>query len=398
MKLAYLAPEFYPPWGGVGIYSTHLIRELSKRMEIDVFTPRRGRDYDSRKIEEYFGARIRIINLGEANDEFIYNIFFQYRINRDFPSYMRKENYDIVHSANLVHMPDIFLKLRGYTMNSVATAHTTIRGQVTGFLNSNKNFFRMAPSEKGSLLAYPYIRTLEKMYLRRTKHMITVSKRFARMFVEEEGYKGRLSTIYNGIDRDIFSYNKVRGCGRFQQLKDKGFIVLFAGRLITQKGIGDFVKMMSLLSHLDIHFAIAGKGDVDGLMRLISVHGIPQSKYTFLGFVDNNDLPWLYKLCKVFVLPSYYENFPISVLEALSMRCLAIATNVGAVDEIIDHGENGLLARPKDPQMLARQVQMMYEDEKKRLELAIAGQKKVLSNFTTEKMADATYKFYKGMV
>ncbi|MFH1072563.1 MAG: hypothetical protein V1743_04000 [Nanoarchaeota archaeon] len=52
MKLAILAPEFVPTWGGVGIYTVELVRELAKfpELEIHVITPRRGEGYDPRDI------------------------------------------------------------------------------------------------------------------------------------------------------------------------------------------------------------------------------------------------------------------------------------------------------------------------------------------------------------
>ncbi|MEM4267805.1 MAG: glycosyltransferase family 4 protein [Candidatus Woesearchaeota archaeon] len=392
MKLAYLAPEFYPPWGGVGIYSMNLVNELSKKIQIDVFTPKRT--HEAKYVEKEFGNRIRVINIGTAKNDFSYNLFFQYRLLKEFPRYNNVERYDVVHSANLVHMPDVFLKLRGYKMNSVVTAHTTIKGQVSGTLKSSKNFFKMAPSEKGSLIAYPYIRTLEAMYLKKTKYMITVSKKFEEMF-RQKGYNGFLKTIHNGVD--IAFFKRVSNANNFPQLNDKGFIVLFAGRLISLKGTEDFVKMMASLRDLDIHFVVAGQGDVDGFKRLLVKYQIPKEKYTFLGFVNNRELPEVYRKSSIFVLPSYTENLPISLLEAMSLGCCCIATDVGAISEIIESGKEGFLFKPGNVNELAGKVRLLYNNKKLRAKLAKNGYNKVLKEFSVRKMAAETLGVYRRM-
>ena len=78
MRLAFLAPEFLPPLGGVGIYSVNLIKELSKYkdMDIHVFTPSRGEDYNREKVLDYFEHRIKLHNISNASDDFVYNLAF----------------------------------------------------------------------------------------------------------------------------------------------------------------------------------------------------------------------------------------------------------------------------------------------------------------------------------
>lgn len=397
MKVAFLAPEFIPTWGGVGIYSVNLVRELCKDDDIDihVITPRRGREYSTKRIEEMFNNRIRVHQVSTANDTFFYNLKFQLAILRKFGDLHRKYGFDILHSANLVHMPDIFLKFRKSPIPELVTAHTTIKGQVSGFLQSNKNFFKMAPSEKGSVLAYPIISVLEWFYLKQTKNLLTVSGKFAKGF-RKKGYKGSVDVTHNGIVEDLFDYNSVNDPGtEFPELKNvKKPIVLFAGRLITQKGIETFVKAMSRLKDADVHFVIAGRGDVNGLNRLLRKYRIRKEQFTFLGFVDNHRLPGLYKLSSIFVLPSFYENFPISLLEAGAMKCCSIATNVGAVDEIINHRVNGIIIKPGDFRGLTNEINRLLEDEDDRKRMAKNAYDNVLTNFTSKIMAKKTKDIY----
>ncbi len=87
MKLAFLAPEFLPYLGGVGIYSVNLVKELSKYSDLDihVFTPARGEDYDRDSVLDYFGHRIKLHNISVASDDFVYNFAFQYQVFRQLP-------------------------------------------------------------------------------------------------------------------------------------------------------------------------------------------------------------------------------------------------------------------------------------------------------------------------
>jgi len=404
MIIAYLAPEFYPPWGGVGVYSINLIKELSKQndLEIHVFTPKKGNDYDKKKVVEYFDNNIHLHNISfaGAGDNFTYNLFFQLAVLKKLPAYNRKFKYDLIHSANIVHMPDIFLKFKdNLGISSLATAHTTIKGQVSGFLKGNKNFFKMAPSERWSILAFPYISVLERQYLKKTSHLITVSKKFAGVLKDDYGFKGIVESIHNGIDISCFDYDRIDDpYEKFPGLEGKPPIVLYAGRLITQKGLEVFVKAISELGDIDAHFVFAGKGSRTGLFELFKKYGISKERHTFLGFIQNKDLPWLYKTSSIYVLPSYYENLPIGLLEAMSMKNACIATDVGAVDEIIEDEKDGYIINQGDSDALVRRIRFLIENDDVRKNLGIKAHKKVYEKFTSNVMANKTREFYEKVL
>ena len=82
MKIAFLAPEFLPAWGGVGTYSAELVKGLCSYDDLDihVITPKRGVDYKLSKIEKYFDGKITFHNISTANDSFFYNLKFQLRV------------------------------------------------------------------------------------------------------------------------------------------------------------------------------------------------------------------------------------------------------------------------------------------------------------------------------
>jgi glycosyltransferase involved in cell wall biosynthesis len=378
MKIAILASEFYPIYGGVGTYTQQLVRELSKNHEVHVFTVER---VPKKEVLKHF-KNIQLHYLCKANDYFVYNFKFQLALLFQFKKFDKKHNFDIIHSMNLVNMPDIFLKFF-IKKEIIVTAHTSITGQVKGFLQSNKNFFKMAPSEKGSLLVFPYIWLMERLYLFKTKHMITVSNKFAKYF-RSKGYKKDLVAIHNGVDLSVFDYNHVKV---HEISKKRGIKIMFLGRLITQKGINIFSQLMQELKDEDIHFIIVGKGETKDLFR-----NIPKDKYTYFGFVNNWNAPAIYKAADIFVQPSYYENFSLVLLEAMSMKCACVTTDVGATDEMIS---KKYLFKAGDAKGIINRVKELMKDKKLRLELANEGYKNVINNFTVEKMVAKTEDYYR---
>ena len=401
MKLAFLAPELLPTLGGVGIYSINLIKELSKDQDLDihVFTPARGDDYDRDSVLDYFGHRIKLHNISVARDDFVYNFVFQHQVFRQLPKYHQQYKYDLIHAANLVNMPDVFLKLRSLPVPTVTTVHTTIKGQVQGFLNTGKNPFSLAHSEKWSLAAYPFVSSLEWFYRSRSKYFITVSHKFAEILRHDYHFKGVIEAIHNGIDLEFYDYEKAGDpYQNFPQLKGKGTIVLYAGRLIAQKGLKLFAQAISQLKDTDAYFVFTGRGSAEFLSSTLQQYGVSPERYTYLGFVPGDVLPSVYKLSSIFVLPSFYENFPFSLLEAMAMKVPCIASNVGAIDEIIDDGKTGLLTPAGDLESLVRNMRSLLQDEPRRKQIGEAGYEKVITRFTSGYMAERHRQFYEKVL
>lgn len=401
MKLAYVASEFYPPIGGAGIYSVNLVRELAKYddMNIHVFTPQRG-SMLKYEVERKFGGRVNVHFFGKANDDFIYNFFFQLRMFRKLPVYQKLFDFDLIHVANLVNMPDIWLKCFSLfgaddlKIPVITTAHTTIQSQVGGFLKNTKNFFSLSSSERWSLIVYPYILALQSIYLHKTNHLITVSSEFARRLDEDWHYHKPVEVIPNGIDLDIFNYDAIQDpYEAFPQLIGKGRVVLFAGRLVAIKGLKLLVESISGLLDTDAHFVFAGRGSIDILKRDLEAFNIPKERYTILGFVPNDQLPSLYKLSTLFVLPSYGENMPISLLEAMAMKTACVSTDVGAVKEIFG-GSGGSIIPVGDSVCLEKEIRYLLCNEDIRKQLAMSGYEIVVTNFSAVTMAARHRRYY----
>jgi len=402
MRIAFLAPEYYNAWGGVGIYSIHLTRELARLQdtEVHVFTPDIDDNYKKEKINKFVG-NVKIHTMSKAKDSFVYNLKFQLGIAKN---QKKLKHFDIIHSANLVHMPDIFLKLLGTKIPSVVTAHTTITGQVSGFLRGNKNPLKMAPSEKWSIALYPIIRFLEWVYMKKTSNMITVSNKFKSILKKDYGFTKKIDVIPNAINLSNYDYDSIsikEALAKFPELKKINKpIIFYAGRLISQKGIDLLIRSLKKLddSNVGYHCIVAGRGDLKRFYRLIKQNKIAKDNITYLGHIDNKDLAKVYRIADIFALPSYYENFPISLLEAMSMECACIAADSGAVDEIIKHEKDGIIIPQGDFSMLAEKLKILIKDKELRKEFAKKARKKIIANHSAKVMAKKTREVYKRVI
>jgi glycosyltransferase involved in cell wall biosynthesis len=82
----------------------------------------------------------------------------------------------------------------------------------------------------------------------------------------------------------------------------------------------------------------------------------------------------------------------------MSMKCCCISTNVGAVDEIIDDGINGIIMKLDDSQDLVEKINYLLNNEQDRQKIAENGYLKVKNNFTSKIMADKTKKVYERVI
>ncbi len=158
--------------------------------------------------------------------------------------------------------------------------------------------------------------------------IIVVSKKSFKLRLEREKYPfHKMSLVYNCIDTDIFKPNL---CDH-----DKNIITIgIAARLIPLKNIKYALYLCKLLKKNKINFLlkIAGQGpEKIKLENLAIKYGI-QKEVEFLGLV--NDIQIFYNQIDFFLLTSYIEDLPLSIVEALSCGKKFIATDVGGIHEL----------------------------------------------------------------
>lgn len=165
--------------------------------------------------------------------------------------------------------------------------------------------------------------------------------------------KGRINakkiiTVYNGIDTKKFI---MRDDGE----KNK---IIYVGRLTYNKGVNVLVEALNLLKDTSYTLDIVGTGpELPNLQEQIRKFGL-EDKIRLLG--AQNDVPsWLSK-ANIFVHPAIWEEgFGIAVVEAMSCGLIVVASNTGAMPEIIKDGATGFLCKKGDAIELAKTLRFI---------------------------------------
>ena len=156
-------------------------------------------------------------------------------------------------------------------------------------------------------------------------------------------------------------------------------ILLFAGRLIPEKGIYDLLEAVRLvLQTSDCHLVLAGDGpEKDGLRRRIEQLGLT-GRVTLPGYLAGAQLASAYQFASLFVFPSYhYEGFPTVVTEAMSFGLPIITTRIRGVADHLREGEHALFVPARDPSALASSILKLLDAPDLRERMKAANREKV---------------------
>ncbi|MDC8772086.1 glycosyltransferase family 4 protein [Roseateles albus] len=138
---------------------------------------------------------------------------------------------------------------------------------------------------------------------------------------------------------------------------NRGKDVLFIGGIQREKGIYDLLDAfkMVLFTIPDARLVVCGAGDTAGVKASAQAIGI-ERKLHFAGWVNEAERNAWLASAGVYVLPSHFEQMPMSVLEAMAAGCPVVATRVAAVPEILDHQVSGRLVDVGDVSAMAAEI------------------------------------------
>lgn len=157
--------------------------------------------------------------------------------------------------------------------------------------------------------------------------------------------------------------------------------MLFLGRLCREKGIGElFACIPALLAkYPDLKLYLGGIWE-DETLKKEAEHYPEQIEW--LGWITGEQKQKYLEECDIFVLPTYFEGQPVSVLEAMAASCAVVASEVGGIPMMIDGEVNGILAEPKNRESLLRALDRALSDAALCERLGKAARKKVEKEFS----------------
>lgn len=150
--------------------------------------------------------------------------------------------------------------------------------------------------------------------------------------------------------------------------------LLFLGKLGARKGSRDLVAALASLANVPgWHATLAGDGEVDDTRAMVKAAGLDM-RVSVPGWANPQEVAAMIAAADVLILPSYDENLPMSVIEGMAAGLAVVATPVGAVEDIVIHGETGLLISPGDILALAEALRRLVDDPALRVRLGVAAQ------------------------
>jgi len=235
------------------------------------------------------------------------------------------------------------------------------------------SFFKFP--EKHSWVKRQYFKFFIKYSSFHSDHLITVSNNTKNDLIKILNVDPeKITTTHLGVDE---SFSPIDDHEKLQNIKAKYDLpenfILFIGLIEPRKNLSSLFKAYAKLVKTqeimeDIHLVLAGRWGWESkkLLTLVSDLNVTENVH-FPGYIDQEDMAYLYNLAKVFVYPSFYEGFGLPVLEAMACGTPVITSNISSMPEFV--GNSGILVDPNDIDQLERSIKELLINERLREEL-----------------------------
>jgi glycosyltransferase involved in cell wall biosynthesis len=184
-----------------------------------------------------------------------------------------------------------------------------------------------------------------------------------------------IEVIHNSVAFDHPPDVSTRGMRQLTidlNLPSESVILLHVGRVVAQKGLVYAIRALPAILRQDpgVHLVSAGPtSDADWTASLVSEArklGVERHVH-FLGVRRN--VEGLLAQCDLFIFPSLFEGFPLALVEAMAAGCVCVASDTGAIPEMIEHDINGWLVPPRDVVAIGRAVSFLSSDSQRKRRL-----------------------------
>jgi len=355
MKVLFVSDIYYPHVGGVSEHIYHLANEFEKiGNHVSILTS--NMDGKFRPDED------RVIRVGDSmiirsNRS---HSRIAYRVSKSALSRIVNK-FDIIHIHGIIGPTLPILTLMVSRRINILTFHPTF------------DYSHLLKIFKGYL----------KRYFKRIDGKIAVSKT-ARDSIEKY-FPGDYKIIPNGVDIKRFKQgNPTVG------LTNE---ILFVGRIEPRKGLQYLINALPIVKKEipEIKLTVAG-GGYKG-MRLYIPEEV-KDLIQFLGFVEPDKLPEIFRRANIFVSPATYgESFGIVLIEAMASGIPVIASDIPGYRCVIEHGKNGLLVPPRDPEEIANAIIRVTKNRDLNSYLIKEGLKSA-ERYSWDKIAKKVLNFY----
>ena len=294
-------------------------------------------------------------------------------------------NFDVIHAHDwLVAYAAKTLK-NSYNIPIVSTIHATEAGRNSGIHDEQQRYI----NDTEWMLTYESAEVIVNSNYMKGELQRLFGLPYEKINVVPNGVN---LSLFNGIERD---YNFRR-----RYALDNEKIILFIGRLVYEKGVQHLISAMPkiLNGYHDTKLVIAGKGGMmDELKAQVNAMGIGQ-KVCFAGYLNGKDVQQMYKSADISVFPSTYEPFGIVALEAMLSENPVVVSDIGGLNEIVQHRENGMKTYCGNPNSIADSILELLYDHKLCSDITRKAKNKVRNEYNWSKIAQDTHFTYQKAI
>ena len=288
------------------------------------------------------------------------------------------------------HKPDI-IQTHGYKANFFVSFL-----KIAGLFSKKQRWIAWIHGWTSENLKVKLYHLLEKMSIFKADSIVCVSTSLAK---KVKAYQNKITIIPNGIDESYdqtqpIDFSLLRNELRIGNKK----IILVVGRFSFEKGFDRIPYIAENLKRRrsDFIFLLIGEGpERNNIFRLSRMKNITD-KIILHHYVS--DIRPYYRLADICLMPSRKEGMPNVVLEALYIKCVLVAFDVGGVTEIIEHNKEGLVAQQGDINHMVDLIDNALNDPELCARLCEAGHKKIKNEFLNSSRSQRVFNIYKQIV
>jgi len=169
---------------------------------------------------------------------------------------------------------------------------------------------------------------------------------------------------------------------------DEPLQLMFVGRLAREKGLYELLHALATLRARGTRavLVVAGSGpEESGLRRLAAELGLARA-VAFLGPLFGEEKARLLAAADMFVLPSYSEGLPYALLEAMAMGVPVVASDVGAIRDVVIDGVHGRLIAPRQSAAIADAIEKLAADRHRLARMGAACRARIVSAYSVERL------------
>lgn len=387
MKILMLTWE-YPPRivGGIA----RVVNDLSKRLikdghEVTVVTYRDGNApyYELDKGVKVFRVDNFMIN---ANNFIDWVMQMNFNMVAKAGEIIAQEGrFDVIHAHDwLVAYAAKTIK-QAYNIPIVSTIHATEAGRNSGIRDNVQKYI----NDTEWMLTYESTEVIVNSNYMKSELQRLFGLPFEKINVVPNGVN---LTNYSGIERD-YEFRR-----RFAMDNEK--IILFMGRLVYEKGVQYLIGAMpKILEHYhDAKLVIAGKGGMlDELKAEVNALGLG-NKVCFAGYMSGKDVGKMYKAADISVFPSTYEPFGIVALEAMLAEVPIVVSDIGGLNEIVEHRENGMKSYAGNSNSISDSILELLFNPQLCANITKKAKAKVRNQYNWNKIAQDTHFTYQKAI